>query len=900
MKITVLAVEQSAGHADGRRSGRVASLLRDIDGVEVELLSVYGADPVGEPGHRALVRRTTTGDEPTRAHHLGPEVMASAAATSSTRLPNHHVLVESELRLALRSLDADVLILTDPTIADFCRQALDISVGLALVVDDPSVSLTHLGAADALMLPGPESARAVTEALGEHGPAVHVVPPHAWQHGVEEAESQVIAVVSSAPWLDAVQALVDAFVAQFTSRPQWSLTLTHAGRGAAGLTARALHAGVHGAVSARTREVMETEVLPRATAIVIATDDPGDAMATLLNSVARGVQALVHTDDADVALLAGYAPGARIATDSALEDLSGLEARPTRTIDRPTAEWLQTIRSGAARALHEALTAAIARTADADRLTACAERDLRAHHRASLLRPETAPTPGGARPLEDELLLRCPDLVRWDGTLNEEHDALLEPDVLARNLAFAVTALRAGGVEFVVVSAPTEPGRIAVDVRSAQQAVDAVRAHGTGSLVYTERISSAGRRGSRTLASETLHDEADVGVVAYVPVVSRSRTLRYGPHHGCTIEFAQPSATGDFSVPLGPTRRGKVLSSITSDISTSVGDLDVPTTRELTARRLEDVDFPIDVVWTWVDDTDPAWRSRRDAATGATPVTVNGDDPSRFNNRDELRYSMRSVAMYAPWVRHLYIVTDEQRPSWLTDHPRVTVIDHRDVFSDHDALPTFNSHAIESQLHHIEGLSENFLYFNDDVFLGRRVAPELFFTSTGQTKAFVSPTAIPASPLKPDDLSFYASRKNNRQLIEAAFGRTMVQGYLHTPHALSISVLDEMEHRFAEQWANTQRSRFRSPGDIAVASSLHHAYAQMTDRGVSGALRSRYVKAGATDHQPLMRQILAQRDLDAFCLNDTADRDMDPALQANALRAMLDAYFPMTAPWERR
>ena len=127
----------------------------------------------------------------------------------------------------------------------------------------------------------------------------------------------------------------------------------------------------------------------------------------------------------------------------------------------------------------------------------------------------------------------------------------------------------------------------------------------------------------------------------------------------------------------------------------------------------------------------------------------------------------------------------------------------------------------------------------------------------------------------------------------------MVHGYLHTPHALRVSVLDEMEQRFEAQWANTQRSRFRSPGDIAIASSLHHAYSQMTDRAINGGLRSRYVKAGVAEHQALMRQILKQRNLDAFCLNDTADRDMDPDLQTNAMRAMLDAYFPMAAPWEQ-
>jgi hypothetical protein len=542
--------------------------------------------------------------------------------------------------------------------------------------------------------------------------------------------------------------------------------------------------------------------------------------------------------------------------------------------------------------------AGLATSTGHDRLESLTDRRLRTRHHSGLARGEAASAPS-IRPIEDQLLAQAPDLVRWSGTLNEEHDSLLEPDLLVRNVAFAASALRSAGIAFVVVSSPNEPGRIAVDGTSAAAVVGAVRALGAGAPVYSERVDRAGRRRHRTLAAETVHDEDDAALITYVPVVSRTRTLRYGPAQGCTIEFWQPSAgPPGWASPLTPTRRGRWLTSLSSDTSIVVGDMELPTTHEIVTRRLDDITFPVDAVWTWVDGGDPDWRARRDAISGSSEVAVNGDDPSRFDNRDELRFSLRSVAMYAPWIRRIYLVTDGQRPAWLADHPQVTVVDHREIFSDQSALPTFNSHAIESQLHHIDGLSETFLYFNDDVFLGRRVAPDLFFTSTQQSKSFVSPTTIPPGPSRRDDLGFYASRKNNRTLIEQAFGRTMVHGYLHTPHALRVSVLDEMEQRFGAQWAHTQHSRFRSPDDIAIVSSLHHAYAQMTDRAVAGSLRSRYVKAGRTEHQSLMRQILTQRNLDAFCLNDTADRDMEAGLQTNATRAMLEAYFPMAAPWE--
>src|SRR5699024_11177654 len=129
------------------------------------------------------------------------------------------------------------------------------------------------------------------------------------------------------------------------------------------------------------------------------------------------------------------------------------------------------------------------------------------------------------------------------------------------------------------------------------------------------------------------------------------------------------------------------------------------------------LDFPIDAVYTWVDDADQAWRERRAAAAGEDPPSPLAGGSIRFRNRDELRYSLRSLFAYAPWIRNVYVVTDAQRPSWLDDDPRITVVDHRELFPDDSVLPFFNSHAIESVLHRIPGLAEHFLYLNDDVFL---------------------------------------------------------------------------------------------------------------------------------------------------------------------------------------
>lgn len=101
--------------------------------------------------------------------------------------------------------------------------------------------------------------------------------------------------------------------------------------------------------------------------------------------------------------------------------------------------------------------------------------------------------------------------------------------------------------------------------------------------------------------------------------------------------------------------------------------------------------------------------------------------PNRFADFEQLRYSLRSVEKYAPWVRQVFVVTNGQIPHWMNmDSPKLTVISHEEIFEDTSILPTFSSPAIEANIHRIPGLSERFLYMNDDVMFGKEVWPEDF------------------------------------------------------------------------------------------------------------------------------------------------------------------------------
>lgn len=325
---------------------------------------------------------------------------------------------------------------------------------------------------------------------------------------------------------------------------------------------------------------------------------------------------------------------------------------------------------------------------------------------------------------------------------------------------------------------------------------------------------------------------------------------------------------------------------------------DLPTFAEFIYDQPEDITFPIDLVYTWVDASDPSWAARRADVTGLTYHSESAS-AARFLNRNELRYSLRSVHAHAPWIRNVYVVSDAQRPAWLVEGSGVQVVDHREIFGSPSALPTYNSHAIESQLHHIDGLSEQFLYLNDDMFFGRPITPQTFFLASGLTKAFLSPSRVPRGPVEEGDTPVDAAAKNNRQLLERRFGRTMSQTFQHAPYALRRDVLAEIESSFPEEHARTADNRFRSTSDLSITSSLHHYWALFSGRAVTATLRYSYTQLAVPDLGERLTRLLHRRDNDTFCLNDAFSDESEIAGQLAVLEPFLDGYFPVRSPHER-
>lgn len=305
----------------------------------------------------------------------------------------------------------------------------------------------------------------------------------------------------------------------------------------------------------------------------------------------------------------------------------------------------------------------------------------------------------------------------------------------------------------------------------------------------------------------------------------------------------------------------------------------------------------IDLVYTWVDGSDPAWAEKKDRVLGpgsAAAVTVDALSPSRFHNRDELMFSLRSALTYVRGLRKIFIVTDQQTPAfWVKDTERVVLVDHREIFKVPSNLPTFNSHAIESQLHNIPGLGEKYLYLNDDFLFGRAVTPFLFFDEYGRSRCFYSKSVtIPDGPVHNEDRGVDVAAKNAREIVRRLFGVPPSRKFKHTPVPIIKDVVVEMENALPDVFAETASKRLRSSSDVCISGSLYYHYASVKGRAAEGQIRYDYININNDQFARKVSRILAESDvqrLDTFCVNDVdhGSGKVDNETQfASAMRAL--------------
>lgn len=233
----------------------------------------------------------------------------------------------------------------------------------------------------------------------------------------------------------------------------------------------------------------------------------------------------------------------------------------------------------------------------------------------------------------------------------------------------------------------------------------------------------------------------------------------------------------------------------------------------------------IDMVYCWCDGNDPEFIKRKNYYLKAETTKHDKDSVGghRFEDNEELRYSLRSLEMYAPWVRHVYIVTDRQTPKWLnTQYDKVDVIDHSEIMPA-SLIPCFTASIIERYLANIPGLAEHFLYGNDDMFFGRALTPRFFFHEDGSPIVYVKPYEKFSKITDEEDFNrkyeivapWMQSNMNAWKLLFTQYQHPEFYVLAHTIDGYTKSSFNTVLKRYATSFEETEHDRFRTGHVIA-------------------------------------------------------------------------------------
>lgn len=309
--------------------------------------------------------------------------------------------------------------------------------------------------------------------------------------------------------------------------------------------------------------------------------------------------------------------------------------------------------------------------------------------------------------------------------------------------------------------------------------------------------------------------------------------------------------------------------------------------------------LPIDLVYLWVDGNDPSWQAKRNKAIGATEESSAVNCPGRYANHDELLFSLRSAERFAPWINHIFIVTDSQVPQWLdTSNPRVTVVDHTEIMPP-EALPCFNSSLIEHFLWRIPGLSERFLYANDDMYFGRPVEPTDFFAPDGlpyireNRRPLRRPLLWLKGKLTGRKMSYYnLTVRNAARLVESRYGRYFAAKAHHNIDAYLRSDCEETFNTFLDEIRPTLANHVRSDNDIQRSI---YSYAALARRRARPLFITQHTSLRIHIQNPRHYDKLARYAPMLFCMNDS-----EYAAETDRLRARdtLARLFPTPSSFE--
>ena len=342
---------------------------------------------------------------------------------------------------------------------------------------------------------------------------------------------------------------------------------------------------------------------------------------------------------------------------------------------------------------------------------------------------------------------------------------------------------------------------------------------------------------------------------------------------------------------------------------------------------------PIDFVIIWVDGNDPVWIKEKDRYVEQTRRERNDeffdkwcDNPIRYRDWDNLQYWFRSVEFFTPWVRKVHFVTWGHLPKWLNiKNPKLNVVNHQD-FIPNEYLPVFQANPIEDNLHRIKGIAEQFVFFNDDMFIIRPMRHTDFFShglprdcailDLPATKRYVTPGQNVSAEIINDHFDKNTIIKRNIwKWFHPCYGRNLMKTLLllpwehfgcflqpHLPASMLKSTYEELWKIEKDALEITCREKFRGRNQVTQ-------YLFSDWQRVTGQFRPRSPKIGRTFYlgletsgkEPNIQEIIntiTRQTCAMVCLNDGYMTDEEFEYRKKRIKGAFEQILPNKSSFE--
>ena len=329
----------------------------------------------------------------------------------------------------------------------------------------------------------------------------------------------------------------------------------------------------------------------------------------------------------------------------------------------------------------------------------------------------------------------------------------------------------------------------------------------------------------------------------------------------------------------------------------------------------------IDIVVTWVDGNDPAWLSEKEQYMAPNEFA---DAKERFRDWELLPYWFRGIEKNAPWVRKIHFITWGHIPAWLnTEHPKLHIVRHEDYIPK-EYLPTFNCNVIELHMHRIEGLSEQFVYFNDDLYLLKASKPTDFFKD-GKPVDMLAFQPVVANPQNPIMTHIYTNNSlvlskyfNKRENIKKQPGSYFKIGYplmyfgynflelafplftgfytVHSTAPFLKSTFNELWEKENALFKQVSKNRFRDNTDISQY--LLREWQKLSGNFCPRNVQKIFQYLELSDDNTKIYDSIRKKKRMIVCLNDGKISGKEEEIKAQ-LREAFESVFPEKSSFEK-